>query len=331
VSRSTASRVINGAIGVAEHTKQAVESAIESLGYVPNRAARSLVTRRTGSIALVIPESDDRILTDPFFAATLKGVHDALGEAEVQLVLLIAPKERVPRIGQYLKAGHVDGAIVVSHHNDDGLEEALVASRIPAYFVGRPYQPIPGVRFVDVDNVAGARIATEHLVARGATRLVTITGPLDMTAAEDRVTGWRQAIDASDVADLGSADGDFTVQGGAEAMAALLEAHPDLDGVFAASDQMASGALQVLAAAGRRVPQDVALVGFDNLGIPETTKPRLTTVHNPVREMAQTVTLRLLARIFPGSDDAAAVEDESSDGATSVVRFDPYLVPGESA
>jgi len=330
VSRSTASRVINGAIGVAEHTKEAVESAIESLGYVPNRAARSLVTRRTGSIALVIPESDDRILTDPFFAATLKGVHDALGEAEVQLVLLIAPKERVPRIGQYLKAGHVDGAIVVSHHNDDGLEEALVASRLPAYFVGRPYQPLPGVRFVDVDNVAGARIATEHLVARGARRIVTITGPLDMTAAEDRASGWRQALAAAGVTGLGSASGDFTVQGGAEAMSALLETHPDLDGVFAASDQMAAGALQVLAAAGKRVPQDVALVGFDNLGIPETTKPRLTTVHNPVREMAQTVTRRLLARVFPGHDQEP-VEDDAITESGSVAQFEPYLVAGESA
>ena len=252
-----------------------------------------------------------------------------VGDEDVQLVLLIAPKDRVTRIGRYLKAGHVDGAIVVSHHVDDGLEEALVTSRVPAYFVGRPYQLLPGVRYVDVDNVAGARIATDHLVGRGARKVVTITGPEGMNAAEDRTRGWRESLESAGLVGLGESSGDFTVPGGARAMARLLREHPDLDGVFAASDQMAVGAMNELAAAGRSIPGDVRIVGFDNLGIPETTKPRLTTVHNPVREMAQTVTHRLLASIFPGRLAAPGTAGEPVSG--SVAQFEPFLVPGESA
>jgi DNA-binding LacI/PurR family transcriptional regulator len=144
VSRSTASRAINGGLRVSPEAQAAVDAAVAQLGYTPNRAARSLVTRRTDSIALVVPEPDERILTDPFLAGTMRGVSAALGGTDLQLVLLFArPDEQPGRIVRYLSSGHVDGAIVASHHRDDELEEALLAARLPAVFVGRPFRPTP--------------------------------------------------------------------------------------------------------------------------------------------------------------------------------------------
>src|SRR5450759_5256693 len=130
VSRSTASRAINGGLRVSPEAQASVEAAIAELGYTPNRAARSLVTKRTDSIALVVPEPDERVLSDPFFAGTLRGISAALEDTEFQLVLLIARLEASrPLAARYLRRTHVDGAIVVCHHRDDGLETVLANSR----------------------------------------------------------------------------------------------------------------------------------------------------------------------------------------------------------
>ncbi|SNT13106.1 transcriptional regulator, LacI family [Micrococcales bacterium KH10] len=324
VSRSTASRVINGAVRVAPATQRAVEYAIERLGYVPNQAARSLVTRRTHSIALIIPEDDGRILSDPFLGQAVSGVNNTAADAGIQLVLLIGnhAEDRIQRIGQYLRGGHVDGTIVVSHHRDDGLEEVLASTRIPSYFVGRPIQPQPGLRYVDVNNVRGAEIATQHLVDRGARRIATITGPLDMAAGVDRLEGWRKTVQAAGLPDDLVAHGDFTVGGGSRAMAELLDRDGSIDAVFAASDQLAAGALQVLATRGIKVPDQISVVGFDNLGFAQNTIPQLTTVQNPVKEMATLATEHLLKRI----EDPDAEYDSDR-----IAIIEPTFVPGKSA
>lgn len=323
VSRSTASRVINGAQRVAPKTRAAVKLAIDELGYLPNLAARSLVTRRTGSIALVMPESNNRVLTDPFFGTALRGIGAVLSAAKMQLVVLIAPEEEGSQsIANYLQGGHVDGAIVVSHHQENGFERDLVKSRVPAVFIGRPFYDLEGVEYIDVDNTGGARLATEHLIKRGAKRILTIAGPVEMTVTQDRLTGYHQAMDAAGLSTEGRVSyGDFTVAGGAQAMRELLEKNPDVDGVFAASDQMALGALQVLNSAGRQVPDDVLLIGFDNLGVADSTLPKLTTVHNPVLEMATEVTEHLVARVL----------GQPSDWTSTMKILEPTLVDGDSA
>ncbi|NOV99363.1 LacI family DNA-binding transcriptional regulator [Isoptericola chiayiensis] len=293
VSRSTASRAINGGERVSPEAQQAVDAAIARLGYAPNRAARSLVTRRTDSIALVVPEPDARILTDPFLAGVVRGVSEGLGGTDLQLVLLLArPGERPGHIARYLNSGHVDGVIIASHHKDDALEPELRSGSLPGVFVGRPFDAT-GLHYVDVDNRAGARVATQRLVDRGCRTIASITGPQDMTAALDRFDGWRTTLSRAGLASDVVANGDFTVEGGAAAMEQILAERPDVDGVFAASDLMASGALQVLQAHGRRVPDDVAIVGFDALGAERTT-PRLTTVLQPVVEMVAAATSSLL-------------------------------------
>ncbi len=260
VSRATASRAVNGGPRVSDRARRAVDEAVRTLGYVPNRAARALVTRRTDSVAVVVPEPDERVFNDPFFAGTLRAVARVLGEREVQLVLLLTqPGAQEERMLRYLSNGHVDGALVVSHHRDDHLPELLPSLGLPVVFGGRPWSGSDRVPYVDVDNVAGGRIATEHLVRRGCRRIGTIAGPADMTAATDRLTGWSQALHTAGLSADAVVHGDFTEEGGRLAAAALLERYPDIDGLVVASDLMARGALQVaadLGAAGARRARD---------------------------------------------------------------------------
>ncbi|WNB86285.1 LacI family DNA-binding transcriptional regulator [Cellulomonas sp. ATA003] len=287
VSRSTASRAINGGLRVSPEAQASVDAAIAQLGFTPNRAARSLVTRRSDSVALVVPEPDERVLTDPFFAGTLNGLSGALAPTDLQLVLLIVRPGDNARATRYLRNGHVDGAIVVSHHQDNALDRALADSHLPHVFVGRPLEGDREVRHVDLDNRLGGRIATEHLVSHGRRRIGTLAGPQDMAAGLDRLVGWHDALRAAGLPDDAVATGDFTVAGGAAAATELLDRHPDIDALFAASDLMAVGALSVLAERGLTVPDDVAVVGYDNLGVAESTKPPLTTITNPVVAMAR--------------------------------------------
>jgi len=319
VSRSTASRAINGGERVSPEAQAAVDDAVARLGYAPNRAARSLVTRRTDSIALVVPEPDAKILTDPFLGGVLRGVSDALAGTDLQLVLLLArPGEQPGHLARYLRSGHVDGAIVASHHRGDQLEPQLARDPLPVVFVGRPFEG-GSVPYVDVDNTAGGRAAARRLVERGCRRLATITGPLDMPAALDRFAGWRQVLDEHGLPAEAVANGDFTIDGGAAAMRQVLTEHPDIDGVFAASDLMAAGALDVLREHGRRVPQDVAVIGFDDLGMAERMSPRLTTVHNPVVQMVSAATGTLLDMLGGGRPPLKPQV------------LEPYLVEGDSA
>ena len=319
VSRSTASRAINGGDRVSPEAQAAVDDAVARLGYTPNRAARSLVTRRTDSIALVVPEPDTLVLTDPFLTGVLRGVTDGIAGTDLQLVLLLNRVDEAPgRIARYLGSGHVDGAIVASHHERDQLEAALTRAQLPAVFVGRPFGDATH-HYVDVDNIAGARMATQRLVARGCRRIATITGPLDMSAGIDRFRAWRDTLEEAGLEPDVFVEGDFTAVGGAAAAERLLKEHPDIDAIFAASDLMAEGVLRTLSSHGRRVPDDVALVGFDDLGVAQHTTPRLTTVHNPVIQTTMAATATLLG-LLAGAPVPTAPQ-----------IFQPYLVEGESA
>lgn len=288
VSRSTASRAINGGLRVSPEAQASVDAAVTDLRYIPNRAARSLVTKRASSVALVVPEPDERVLSDPFFASTIHGLNGALRDTDLQLVLVMAqPEDIATRTLRYLRGGHVDGVVVVSHHRDDVLAEALYRSGVPSVYVGRPFAGDDHVHYVDVDNTGGGRMATEHLLRSGRRRIGAIAGPQDMSAGLDRLAGWSAALRDAGLATDAVAYGDFTTDGGALAASQLLAEHPDIDALFVASDLMAVGALTVLTDAGRLVPGNVAVVGFGNLGAAATTSPTLTTIVNPVIAMAR--------------------------------------------
>jgi len=302
VSRATASRAINGSGLVSAEARDAVERAVERLSYAPNLAARSLVTRRTDTIAVVVSEPESRVFSDPFFRMMVHGIETALGETELQLVLLLAQSARGhDKVERYLRQGHVDGVILVSLHGADPLPRALTGARIPAVLFGRPRagERLPSV---DADNRGGALLATGHLLSQGRRKVATITGPLDMAVAEDRLDGYTAALAEHGVRLRKGlvANGDFSPDSGRRAMAALLRRHPDVDGVFAANDLMAVGALQALAAAGRLVPSDVAVVGFDDMPEARSAEPPLTTVRQPLAAMTRAMT-GLLLRCIEGT------------------------------
>jgi DNA-binding LacI/PurR family transcriptional regulator len=299
VGRGTVSRVINGSPRVSDRAKTAVEAAIVELGYVPNRAARALAGNRTDAIALVIPEPETRLFAEPYFSDIIRGVGAELADTDMQLLLTLirTPKER-QRFAQYLSAHRVDGVLLVSVHEDDPLPDLLEQLEMPAVLNGRR-SDLESVSYVDADNVGGARSAVAHLLGLGRRAVATITGPADMYVARCRLDGYRQAVEAAglgvDEALVGRAD--FTEEGARAAMRALLARRPDVDAVFAASDVMASGALQVLREAGRRVPDDVALVGFEDSAICRHTDPQLTSVRQPTEEMGRTMARVLLEEI----------------------------------
>ncbi len=295
VSRATASRAINGGNRVSASAQAAVADAVKRLGYTPNAAARSLVTRRADSVAVVVPEPDERVFADPFFARTLSAINRVLSDRDLQLVLLLArPGEEEARMLRYLRNRHVDGAIVVSHHRDDNLPDHLADIGLACTFVGRPWSGADRVSFVDTDNIEGGRIATQALIDRGCTRIGTVTGKVDMTAGQDRLTGWRMAMTGAGLAPDAVVEGDFSEASGEEAARDLLDRFGDVDGIFVASDLMAAGVLRVLTERGLRVPEDVAVIGYDDLGVAERTSPPLTTVSHPVTDMATRATRLLL-------------------------------------
>ncbi|MEV3973069.1 LacI family DNA-binding transcriptional regulator [Streptomyces sp. NPDC050698] len=301
VSRSVASRALNNAPHVSRSKREAVEQAVRQLGYVPNPTARALATRQTGAAALVVAGEDPSIFADPFFAQVIVGASQALEEADLHLMLCLAASDRGrKRVEELLRSRSADGVMLMALREGDPLAGAAEEADMPVVFGGRPVGPAPRW-YVDVDNVGGARDATEYLLSRGRTRVAAICGRLDSEAGRARYRGYRDAMLAAGLEPLPPQEGDFTESSGAAAMAALLANHPDLDGVFAANDNMAVGALRTLRTAGRAVPADVAVVGFDDLAVAQVADPPLTTVHQPItalgREMA-----RMLVALINGQD-----------------------------
>ncbi|MEE4542626.1 LacI family DNA-binding transcriptional regulator [Streptomyces sp. V4-01] len=293
VSRATASRVVNGSEGVRAALAERVRRAVDELGYVPNQAARTLVTRRNDAIAVVVAEPETRFFADPFFAQQVRGISKELTAHDNQLVLLLTEGAAdYQRVGRYLAGGHVDGALLFSLHDDDSLPMLARRAGVPTVIGGRPGWSDADTLYVDCDNRGGARDAVRHLLGLGRRRIAHIAGPLDQTASVDRLDGFRDVLPDNDP--RLTAEGDFTPDGGAKAMAALLERCPDVDAVFAASDVMASGALRMLRTSGRRVPEDVAVIGFDDIvSVSEWTDPPLTTIRQDIEEMG-----RMMARLL---------------------------------
>ncbi|GAB3952167.1 LacI family DNA-binding transcriptional regulator [Micromonospora vulcania] len=306
VSRATVSRVVNGSTTVAEPIREAVHRAVAELGYVPNLAARSLVTQRTDSVALVMPEAATRVFSDDqVFPGIIRGVSQELEAADKQLVLMLAGSPAGhDRVERFTTGRHVDGVLFASLHGADPLPGTLARLGIPVVCSGRPLGDVP-VPYVDVDHVGGVTAAVRHLIDSGRRRIASIAGPQDMVAGIERLTGYRTTMAAAGLPEL-VAIGDFTRESGAAAMRRLLVEHPDLDAVFAASDLMAHAALRTLRAAGRRVPEDVAVVGFDDIETAAYTEPPLTTVRQPIVEIGRRMTRQLL-RLAAGESIEPAV------------------------
>ncbi|WP_369193300.1 LacI family DNA-binding transcriptional regulator [Streptomyces djakartensis] len=301
VSRSVASRALNNAPHVSRAKREAVQRAVRRLGYVPHPAARALATRQTGAAALVVSGEDPSIFADPFFAEVIVGASAALDEADLHLMLCLAASDRGrKRVEELLRCRGADGVMLMALREDDPLARLAEEADVPVVFGGRPVGPAPR-HYVDVDNTGGARDATEYLLAQGRRRVATLCGRLDTEAGRARYRGYRDAMLGAGLEPLPPQEGDFTEPSGAGGMAALLSRHADIDGVFAANDNMAAGALRTLRTAGRSVPDDIAVAGFDDLAVARLADPPLTTVHQPVRALGREMA-RMLVALVDGQD-----------------------------
>jgi DNA-binding LacI/PurR family transcriptional regulator len=285
VSRGTVSRVLNGGY-VSPVARAAIEAAIAEVGYVPNTAARNLVMQRSQAVGFLVLEPHTLLLEDPNIGAIMLGANAALSAADYQMVNLVVDSLRdTERVTKYLSGGFVDGAVIVSARAHDPITRVIVGLSLPATFVGHPPDLEQGIPYVGIDNIGSARAITERLVATGRQRVGMIAAALDRDSGADRLAGFKRALGPRFDPGLVAQVALYEYTSGVEGMRLLLEREPHIDGVFAASDSIAAGALQVLREAGRAVPDDVGIVGFDDSAWAQRTQPSLSTVHQPAKEI----------------------------------------------
>jgi DNA-binding LacI/PurR family transcriptional regulator len=306
VSTGTVSRVINNAPHVSEKAKRAVKQAIDELGYVPNVAARSLATQRRGAVVLAISSDDPALFANLFFAEVITGVNAVIEETELELLLVLAASERGRgRLTRILQSRGADGVMLLAVRENDPLSKVAEEGGVPVVHGGRSLDRTPQW-YVDADNRGGAREAVEYLISTGRQNIATITGALDMHVGVDRYMGYREAVALAGLSDKRVAHGDFGEASGTAGMTQLLQQHPDLDAVFVASDAMAAGALKVLREQGRVVPEEIAVVGFNDIVTAQHTQPALTTVRQPIEALGREMT-RMLVRLMNGEQPTSLI------------------------
>ncbi|WP_084558000.1 LacI family DNA-binding transcriptional regulator [Hamadaea tsunoensis] len=292
VSIATASRVLNSSTRVSTDAYQRVCAAASRLGYRRHRAAWGHTHQPVRAVAAVLHAGHRRVFNEPFFERFLGAAEAELARSGVPMLVMNATGPSIETVARYLSGRHVDGAILVADHGPLPLSGPLATLGLPLTVIGRPLQPST-VPYVDADNRGGARAAVEHLLAAGRERIAHIAAPPDTGAGADRLAGYRETMRAAGVVDLPVAYGDWGQASAAHAMQRLLDQRPNLDAVFVASDLMATGAIRALRRAGRRVPDDIAVVGFDDH--PLARQMDLTTVRQPIEELAALAARRVLA------------------------------------
>ena len=293
VSVTTVSHVINGTRFVSEEAKARVQAAIEALHYVPSAVARSLKSSRTHTVGMMIPNN-----SNPYFAEIIRGIEDTCFAAGFNVILCNSdddPHKQAAYV-RVLSEKQVDGLIVLSSGGDPELLDTLRGAPMPQVVVDREIDDL-AADLVEVDHEGGARLAVAHLVSLGHARIACIAGPLALSPARQRVQGWRSALQAAGLAcdDALVADGGFTAAGGFAAMRALLVYRPSA--VFASNDLMAIGALCAAAEAGLRVPQDLSMIGFDDIALAAYSNPPLTTIAQPKHQTGELAAQLLMQRI----------------------------------
>jgi DNA-binding LacI/PurR family transcriptional regulator len=291
VSPSTVSRVVRGSTPVSPELERTVREAIEATGYVPNLAARQLVTSRSDTVGVVIPEDQGHVFGEPFFAGMIQGVTAQLSTTPFRFILIVARSADDRQwLRNYVASRHVDGVMLIAPQRGDPLGRMLADTGVPVVFMGKPFD-IAGARYVDADNAGGVERAVEYLHGKGRRGIGMITGVPSMRSATDRLAGYRRGMTkvGLPVDELRIAASDYTEDGGERAMAELLGRGVPIDAVIAASDTAAVGALRALRTARVRVPRDVAVVGFGDDPNSARHQPPITTVAQPAVEMGRTL------------------------------------------
>ncbi|MGV3579836.1 LacI family DNA-binding transcriptional regulator [Brevundimonas sp.] len=317
VSVASVSRVLTGAGAVTEPTRLKVLEAVEALAYVPHSGARSLSTSRTDTVGVILPD-----LFGEFFSELIRGMDVAARANGLHLIVSSSHDDALEAAAAIRSMrGRVDGLIVLSPHLDSANLTENLAGRLPVLLMngganddGRPS--------IVVDNVGGAVAAVEHLLAEGRERIVHIGGPSGNLEARERQAGYVQAMTAAGREPTVVA-GAFTQASGHDATKALLAEGVRPDAIFAANDMMAVGGLLALQDAGVRCPEDIAVVGFDDVPIAALVRPALTTLRIEIAETGRRAMDRLVALIAASNDPQAA-----PDAACETIR--PQLVVRQS-
>ncbi len=299
VSHGTVSRVINGGKWVSPEAREAVERAIATTGYTVNRHAQALATGRANSIAFLLTEPQHLLFADPTFSILLRGAAEAAAARGATLVLLVAGTETErANVAEYVRAGHVDGVLLISSHEADPLLEILLAADVPTVACGIPLGHRGEVPHVSVDEAGSARTMARYPRRCGHTRIAMIAGPPDTPGGRYRLEGFQDAL-GDDFDPTLVEEGDYSEESGAQAMERILARSSRIDAVFAASDQMAAGAITTLRKAGLEIPGDVAVAGFDDSGLAERLAPPLTTMRQPWDQISEEM-VTLLQQVVAG-------------------------------
>ncbi len=285
VSAKTVSRVVNNQGEISEDTRVRVQAVIEQLGYRPNYLARSLVSQRSHSLGVVTAGLEHH---GP--SHTLAGIEQESYKLGYSLLFSLLPEPDVPNIAPVLDnfvARRVDGiiwAVAEIQNNRAWIRPEVLVNLPPIVFLSMA--PRAGLSIVAVDNRDGGMQAAQHLIDIGRKKVGMISGPLGWWEARERLAGGRQALEAAGVECSPSlvSEGDWSAASGARCMRQLLERRPDIDAIFAGNDQMALGALGVAHQLGRRIPEDIAVIGFDNIPESDSFWPPLSTIHHQLFE-----------------------------------------------
>ncbi|WP_139489778.1 LacI family DNA-binding transcriptional regulator [Brevibacillus dissolubilis] len=288
VSITTVSRALNGYSDVSEATKRKVLQAAEELCYRPNIAARSLVVKKTRTIGIIVSEISRSGAKDAFVFEVLCGINDRAGELGYDLVLFSTnPKKHMAKsYSDLCRERGVDGAIIMGIKLNDPYLEEVVTGNIPCVLIDITMMGT-NVGYVSTDNTEGARKAVQYLIDQGHRQIGMINGYLHADVSVKRLDGYKKALESSDIpyrADMVE-DGDFTEEGGLAAAYRLLVKNPQLTAIFCSSDIMAIGAMKAMEQVGKKVPEDISIIGYDNIFVSEYTSPKLTTVHQDKYEM----------------------------------------------
>lgn len=310
VSVATVSRVLNNQPGFSEKTRRKVLKAIEELGYHPNQVARGLVSRKTRTVGVLFP-----VVSSMFSAALLQGIEAEANRRDYGVIVCNMGEkgDRFDRVVGMLAEKRVDGLLFVSEWLDDRFAERLEALAVPVVLVstGSPGSPFP---YVKADDFQGAFLATRHLLEAGHWRIGMVSGPPeDRIAGSPRIEGYRHALRSCGLApsDRDIAVAGFDFHSGLKAAGELLDRSPDLTAVFAASDEMAAGVLACCYQRGIRVPDDLSVIGYDNLSLAEMTSPPLTTVAQPLERMGQTAMEMLVSMMEDGGEPESLLLETS--------------------
>lgn len=296
LSKASVSRALNGKQDVDPETRKRVLKLAAQIGYVPSAHARALSNGRSNCLGLLVPT-----LTWPWILEVLRGVAEEIERSGYSLILYTTAEGETSErefMSQVVPAGAVDGlALVIPLGMLESIER-LAKGGLPIVVVDDRGH-YPDLPTVATTNIEGGRSATRHLIQRGRQRIAMLNGPHDFGCNRERLEGYKSALKEADLRfdSRRVTDSDFKEVGGASAMTRLLEADPELDAVFAANDLMAFGAMRVLRESGRRVPEDVAVVGFDDLPASAMTHPPLTTVRQPLYEMGRTAASMVMAAV----------------------------------